>query len=89
MASEINSGRMSPEEYARMHQKAFRCAFDFLNQHFPPGHDPEWWDQAAKDVSAASISAGENTLVIELLDGVYTYLGKEYQERSKQNGTDN
>ena len=26
---------MTPEEYAKVHQKAFRCAFDFLNQHFP------------------------------------------------------
>ena len=72
---------MSPEEYAVMHQKAFRTAFDFLNSHFPPGTEPDWWDQAAKDVSAASISAGENTLVIELLNGVYEYLNKEWKAR--------
>ena len=77
---------MTPEEYAKMHQKAFRCAFDYLNQHFPPGQNPEWWEQAAKDLSAFSISAGETTLVIELLSGVYDYLEYEWKERRKANG---
>lgn len=77
---------LSPEEYAKMHQKAFRCAFDFLNSHFPPGMEPEWWDQAAKDVSAASAAAGENKLVIELLAGVYEYLNSEYNLRGVDSG---
>ena len=75
---------MTPEEYAKMHQKAFRCAFDYLNQHFPQGKEPEWWEQAAKDLSAFSISAGENRLVIELLSGVYDYL--EYIWKERKNG---
>ena len=78
---------MTPEEYVRMHQKAFRVAFDFLTQHFPPGTDPEWWVQSAQEVSQASIAAGETELVNELLIAVYNYLGHEH-ERRKQDGTD-
>ena len=77
---------MSPQEYAKQHQKAFRTAFDFLTQHFPPGMDPEWWDQAAKDLSVASVRAGEDKLVIGLLIGVYEYLDDEYKKRNDQNG---
>ena len=72
---------MTPEEYAKMHQKAFRTAFDYLNSHFPPETDPEWWKQSAQELSQASVAAGENDLVIELLNAVYTYLGKEYKRR--------
>lgn len=76
----------SPEEYAKLHQRSFRVAFDFLTSHFPPGQDPDWWLQAAKDVSAASILSGENKLVVELLAGVYEYLDYEYKRRRDQNG---
>ena len=77
---------MTPEEYAKMHQKSFRIAFDFLNTHFPPGTEPEWWDRAAKELSDASIMGGETKLVIELLVAVYNYLGEEYKKRSENNG---
>lgn len=72
---------MTPEEYARLHQKAFRCAFDFLNQHFPPGDDDEWWLKTAQDCSAASVAFGETPIVIELLNAVMNYLGQEYEKR--------
>jgi len=72
---------MTPEEYARMHQKAFRCAFDFLNQHFPPGESDEWWKTTAQECSAASVAFGETTIVIELLNAVMNYLGQEYKRR--------
>lgn len=76
---------MTPEEYAKLHQKAFRCAFDFLNDHFPPGDTDEWWIQTAKDCSAASVAFGENCLVMELLTAIMNYIGHEYHERRKQN----
>ena len=79
---------MTPEEYAKRHQKAFRTAFNYLNTHFPPGDDPSWWDQAAKELSQASVEAGENILVIELLNAVYTYLGSEYKRRNNHGKTD-
>ena len=72
---------MTPEEYAKMHKEAFRVSFDYLNTHFPPGDDPAWWDQAAKELSASCVKAGENVFVIELLNAVYNYLGHEYDKR--------
>ena len=85
---ESNENRiMSPEEYVHLHQKAFRCAFDFLNNHFPPGETDEWWIKAAQDCSAASLAFGETTIVNELLVAVMNYLGKEYERRKNNGGT--
>lgn len=72
---------MTPEEYAEIHKKAFRCAFDFLNEHFPPQQDDEWWIKTAKDCSAASLAFGETPIVIWLLDGIMNYLNEEYKRR--------
>jgi len=74
---------MTPDQYAEMHRKAFRCAFDYLNGHFPPETDDAWWENAAKELSDASVAAGENDLVLELLNAVFTYIGKEYERRKQ------
>lgn len=79
---------MTPEEYARMHQKAFRVAFDFLNQHFPPADSDEWWLKMADDCGKASVSCGENRLLMELLSGIANYLGKEFKRRNENGGTE-
>lgn len=80
---------MTPGEYAQSHQKAFRTAFDFLTSHFPPGMDAEYWQQAAKDITVASVLAGEGKLVNGLLSAVYNYLEDEWIKRRDENGTDN
>jgi hypothetical protein len=72
---------MTAEQYAKMHKEAFRCAFDYLNQHFPPGDDQAWWERTAKDVSYASMSQDDNLLAMELLTAVCNYLEKEYLQR--------
>lgn len=72
---------MTPEEYAKQHQKAFRTAFDFLTSHFPPVPGMEYWEQAAKDVTEASVLAGEGKLVNLLLTAVYDYLEDEWKKR--------
>ena len=74
---------MSPEEYAKRHQKAFRAAFDFLNAHFPPGDNLGWWDQVAKDCADVCDSMPGNTLIIGLLTGIMHYLEDEYKLRRK------
>lgn len=79
---------MTPEEYAKLHQKAFRCAFDFLNEHFPPQQEEEWWTKTAKECSAASVAFGETPIVCELLTAIMNYLGDEYKRRYG-NGTVN
>lgn len=79
---------MTPEEYAKIHPQAFRCAFDFLNEHFPPSEDPAWWDKTAKDCSAASVAFGETPIVICLLNGVMDYLNEEYKRRYGNEATE-
>lgn len=74
-------GVMAPEEYAKQHQRAFRTAFNFLNSHFPPQNDSEWWLCTARECSEASVAAGEDKLTIELLSGVVDYLQYEYEKR--------
>jgi len=74
---------LSPEEVAKVHQKAFRCAFDYLNAHYPPEDSPEWWEKAAKELTEASVSQGEGDLAVQLLAGVYAYIDNE-RERRKQ-----
>lgn len=73
---------MTPEEYAKKHKTAFRVAFDFLNAHFPPGPDPEWWEHAAKDLSEAGTLNCDNELAMELLVGVYNYIETEWKRRN-------
>ena len=77
---------MSPEEYVKLHQKAFRTAFDFLTSHFPPGTDLDWWNAKVSDLSAAGISGGDNKLVNGLLMAVYEYLEDEYKKRRNCDG---
>ena len=77
----------SPGDYAKLHQRSFRVAFDFLTSHFPPDPAPKWWNQAAKDVAKASAQAGENKLAVGLLDAVYDYLNDECKRREKEHGT--
>lgn len=80
---------MSPDEQYEMHRKAFRCAFDFLNAHFPPGEDPEWWEQAAEDVSTMAESHKGNELASRLLDGVYEYISIEWKRRYNNERNEN
>ena len=77
---------MTPEEYAKSHKQAFRVAFDFLNTHFPPCTEPDWWDNTAKDLSDVSVASGEDDLTIQLLLGVMNYLNEEYKQRRKEHG---
>ena len=81
-----DTAEKSPAEYARLHQKAFRAAFDYLTAHFPPGKDIEWWEQAARDLSAASVHCGEYRLAVGLLAAVYDYLDDEFKDRRKSHG---
>ena len=79
---------MTPEEYADRHKKAFRCAFDYLNTHFPPENTDVWWDQAARDLSDYGIAAGENDLVLQLLPAVFLYLADERKRRYEHGKAD-
>lgn len=80
----MTSENMSPEEIARMHQRSFRVAFDFLASHYPPLGTEEYWMNTSRDVGQASEKAGNNKLAIELLSGVLEYLSAE--DKARKNG---
>ena len=77
-----------PEEYATYHKMVFRAMFDFLNEHFPPGGEPEWWLQFTKDLETVSEQAKGGPLVNGMLTAIGDYLEEEYKKRRNQDETD-
>ena len=75
----------TPEVYAAIHKQAFRIAFDFLNEHFPPEHTPEWWEKTANDVTLIGNMYGENRAAVHLVAAMFEYL-EEVDKRRMQDG---
>lgn len=65
---------MSVIEYATTHQKAFRTAFDFLAQHFPPENTEAYWEKVAKDCGDICARTNEEPLAVQLVSAVVNYL---------------
>ena len=78
----------TPEQYYKLHQQAFRIAFDFLNEHFPPEHFPEWWERTANDVTLIGNQYGENPAVPHLIAAMFEYL-EETDRRRQEHGAVN
>lgn len=79
--------QVKPEEFAAYHKHIFRVCFDFLNAHFPPGNDPEWWEQLGRDVAHTGTEHGGGALLIGMLVAIMEYLDAIYKERRKTDGT--
>lgn len=75
-----------PEEYAAYHKMVFREMFNFLNSHFPPGTDPEWWRQFSKDMDDCSEKAKGGKLVNGMLLAMADYLEEEFKKRRENVG---
>ena len=81
-----DSGENSPlptaQAYAERHKKAFRAAFDFLNSHFPPTTDPDWWSEAALETGRIMQESGDTSnLTRDLLLAVFSYIDQECKLR--------
>lgn len=74
-----------PEEYLTYHKMVFREMFNFLNAHFPPGNDPEWWKQLCADLDQASEKLKGGKLTNGMLLAISDYLEEEYRKRRKNN----
>lgn len=72
---------LKPQEYAAMHKRAFREAFDFLNAHFPPQFDSEWWVRTYKDITEILKKDPENPLLKQLLEGIIIYMDDESKKK--------
>lgn len=77
---------MTPAEYAKAHQKAFRSAFDFLKSHFPPVDSDDWWLKLAQDSGDLSAACGEDPLTVQLVSGIINYLDRECKARGDDSG---
>lgn len=70
-----------PEEYATYHKMVFRTAFDFLNAHFPPQNDLDWWKKFSEDLGKASDQVKGGTLINGILIALSDYLEEEWKKR--------
>ena len=67
---------LDPVDYVDRHKKAFRDAFNFLNDHFPPEDTDEYWKNTSDEVSLMT-EKDDNPLLLELLVGIVSYLSDE------------
>lgn len=58
------------------HQHAFRVAFDYMHDCFPPTRAEEYWTRTVQLMVKRVQENRENYLVKTLLLGVYDYLGE-------------
>lgn len=75
-------GHPADQDYAAMHKKAFRAAFDLLKELYPPKNDAEYWTFAAKRVALVGDDNKDNPLCKHLLWGLYSYLEDEVKTKS-------
>ena len=75
-----------PEEYLTYHKMVFREMFNFLNSHFPPELDPEWWKKLAEDTDNTSEKVKGGKLVNGMLLAICDYLEEEYRKRRCDDG---
>ena len=84
VAQELLDFDKAMEEAARtkkLHQAAFRAAFDFLEQFYPPRDDEEYWMKAAKECGRIAAEHDGNPLIIPMMITMMDYLGEVWKER--------
>lgn len=84
VAQELLDFDRAMEEAARtkkLHQAAFRAAFDFLEQFYPPRDDEEYWLKAANECGRVAAEHDGNPLIIPMMITMMDYLGEVWKER--------
>ena len=79
------TGILTPQAYSDRHKKAFRVAFDFLNRHFPPSPEPDWWDNTVTDAVKA-VNDDTSNLTRDLVLAVFDYIDRECKMRMDLHG---
>ena len=72
------------QQKAAMHKYAFRTAFDFLAEMWPPVLSADYFTLAAAKCNERFNQSGQDKLTHELLLGVFNYLEKAAAEATKQ-----
>ena len=84
VAQELLDFDKAMEEAARtkkLHQAAFRAAFDFLEAFYPPRDDEEYWLKMAETCGNVAYQHEGNPLIIPLMVTMADYLGEVWKER--------
>ena len=81
MTSSQNNDIWEPAEYATYHKIVFRTMFNFLNSHFPPQDDPDWWLKFSEDIGKTSDETKGGVLVNGMLSAIADYLEEEWRKR--------
>ena len=87
VAQELLDFDRAMEEAARtkkLHQEAFRAAFNFLEQFYPPRDDDAYWLKMAETCGNVAYQHEGNPLIVGLMVAMVDYLGETWKER--QNG---
>lgn len=84
VAQELLDFDKAMEEAAKtkkLHQVAFRAAFDFLEAFYPPRDDEEYWAKMAETCGNVAYQHEGNPLIIPLMVAMADYLGEVWKER--------
>ena len=84
VAQELLDFDRAMEEAAKtkkLHQVAFREAFNFLEAYYPPRDDEEYWLKAANECGRVAAEHDGNPLIIPLMVTMMDYLGELWKER--------
>ena len=88
VARELLDFDRAMEEAARtkkLHQAAFRAAFNFLEAYYPPRDDEEYWLKVSEECGRVADELYGNPLIIPMMVAMMDYLEAVWKER--QNGT--
>ena len=93
MADNTEAAYAGLPDFKRMHKEAFRTAFNYLEEHWPPSWDADgYWVPAAKEALAVTANSdGKNLLTGELMVAVYAYMSRalqRYWPRTEDAGPD-
>lgn len=65
----------------KLHQAAFRAAFNFLEAYYPPRDDEEYWLKAANECGRVAAEHDGNPLIIPMMVAMVDYLEAVWKER--------
>ena len=82
--TEAEQSVATEQQKASMHKHAFRTAFDYLAEMWPPVLSADYFTLAAAKCNERFNQSGQDKLTHELLMGVFNYLEAAAMEDNKQ-----
>jgi len=70
------------ERTKKLHQAAFRAAFNYLDAFYPPRDDLDYWMKAAEECGRVAAEHYGNPLIVPLMVAMVDYLEAASKERN-------